>query len=93
MKELRGDCDGDVVEWGSEHARHADEDGSRLGYQVWTAETSRVVSGPIGPAGANAIRGTRFPDRDAARAHWAAKATVVEEYSLPGRWAFRILKR
>ena len=87
---LKGEVDWETQAWGSENARCVDEDGGRIVYQDWDSSTSRVVSGPIGPAGANTIRGRRFRDRDAARSFWAANARVIEEYQLPGRYAFRI---
>jgi hypothetical protein len=87
---LRGDLTVEVGEWGEEYApRFSDEDGAPIAYQAWTAENSRVVSGPLG---LHKFPGRSFPDRATARAHWLARGVIIEEYRAPGRWMFRITR-
>ncbi len=86
---LKGEVDWEAKAYGSEYEqqRYIDTDGTLISYQNWTKENTRVVSGPIGN---HKFSGRSFPDRPKARAHWKAKAEIVEEYLITGRWAFRI---
>ncbi len=61
-------------------------------YPDWNEDTTRVVSGPIGPEHKSRFRGTRFPSRSLARQYWGAKARIVDEHFIPGRFIFRIRK-
>lgn len=64
------------------------EDGEQLEYRQWTDEDTRVVSGPIGAF--SMFHGRRFYSRSQARAFWAERADIVEEYIVEGRWVLRI---
>ena len=68
----------------------SDDDPLSREYRDWDDTTSRVVSGPLGE---HRFPGTRFPDRSAARVHWRGRATIIEEYPIPGRWIFRIKRQ
>ncbi len=97
MKDLVGEVSWEAKEFGHEFAEGdsaawVDELGLPIAYQAWSDENTRVVSGPYGPVGYSDFRGTRFRDRRSARLHWCLRATVVEEYRVPGRWIFRIKK-
>jgi hypothetical protein len=70
--------------------RWFDEDGRPIEYPDWTPGTSRVVSGPYGPASVTKFPGRRFPDRASARRYWGVRARILEEYKVPGRYIFRI---
>ena len=90
---LSGDTDWEAKAWGAEWdagPRWANEDGMVLEYQDWSPETSRVVSGPLGPPGKSKFRGHRFTTRSEARAYWASRARIIAEHRVPGRWIYRI---
>lgn len=73
-----------------EGVRWTDDWGQPVTYPDWFPGETRVVSGPYGPATKSRFPGRRFATRYQARAHWEAKARIVEEYRIPGRWIFRI---
>lgn len=96
MKILDGDVEWETKEWGSEYAvdeAYVDVLGLPIVYQSWSSADSAVVSGPYGPAGMSNFPGRRFRDRRSARVYWSLRATIVEEYRVPGRWIFRIKKK
>ncbi len=90
LKLLRGDVEWETKAWGSEYQRWFDEDGQQVEYRDWTDGTTRVVSGPYGPASKSNFPGRRFRDRRSARLYWSLRAGVVEEYMVPGRWILRV---
>jgi len=82
------ECTFDGLEWGEEY-RIYDTDGRKFDYRDYDERTTRVVSGPLGE---HKFPGTSWPDRESARRHWAGRARVLQEYLIPGRWAFRIAR-
>lgn len=60
-------------------------------YRDWSPETTKVVSGPIGPL--KQYPGQRFRSRHEARRFWIQKAgRIIEDLSIAGRWIFRVRK-
>lgn len=58
-------------------------------YRDWSPETTRVVSGPLGPV--TKFPGQRFRSRVEARRYWTERAgRIIEDLSIRGRWIFRI---
>jgi len=82
---IKGDCTDSIDEWG----RYIDEDGERIEYRDWLPERTRVVSGPIC---GNNFPGRSFNSVARARSYWGAKARIVEQHWIPGRWCFRIMR-
>ncbi len=87
---LRGELEWDPETVEDAGFRWADVNGLPIEYRVWSPETSRVVSGPYGPEGYSKFPGRRFRDRRSARIYWHTRATIIEEYRVPGRWIFRV---
>lgn len=60
-------------------------------YRDWSPETSKVVSGPAGPAAQ--FPGRRFRNKREAKAHWLARAgRILEDLSMGQRYMFRVRK-
>ncbi len=85
---LRGE-----VEWAPDPAEagaREREDGEKIEYRDWSPENTKVVSGPTGQNRTNRP-GRHFWFKAHARAYWLERAgRIIEEYTLPGRYAFRV---
>lgn len=63
----------------------------QVDYRDWDPTTTKVVSGPIGPA--KKYPGTRYASRAEAKRVWTQRAgRIIEDLSIPGRWIFRVRK-
>lgn len=61
----------------------------RVDYRDWSPETTKVVSGPLGPV--KQYPGRRFMSWRAARAYWLERAgRIIEDLSVHGRYIYRV---
>jgi hypothetical protein len=66
-----------------------DEEPGPVVYKDWSPETTKVVSGPIGPS--KQYPGQRFMSRAAALGYWQRRAgRIIEDLSIPGRYIYRV---
>jgi hypothetical protein len=69
--------------------RIEDDNPGPVEYVHWDPATTKVVSGPVGPA--KNYPGRRFPSKGAALRYWKDRAgRIIQDLSIAGRWIFRV---